>query len=286
MSLADPMQKFQDWFTQQWAIIWGRRIDPIQTPWVMGPFGTLGIIGDGFVKHLAETEGLTVERNSPTQGLIPSIATLELPEEEALRLSRPVIDFYENTARYELEFSATWNPVFKLFGTLINSLFSNRIGQLNIPTNSPKHSQQLSSELIPLTDPTSKEVKYTVWYRTIRSTGQVLYSGVYSTCRLPSGKTCVKAVFPLPKGNATVIMSPSVGERGELRLTSAGKTFGDPGFYFLLNDSKGDFWSQYIRSFGDHLHVYNQGGNLFAEQTLTLWQLRVVQFKYKIHRKP
>lgn len=252
----------------------------------MGPFGTLGVIGDGFVKHLAEAEGLTIERNSPSQGLIPSIAALELPEEEAHRLSQPVIDFYENTACYDLQFSATWNPVFKLFGTLINSLFSNRIGQLNIPTNSPKDSQQLSSELITLTDPTSKEVKYTVWYRTIISTGQVLYSGVYSTCKLPSGMTCVKAVFPLPKGNATVIMSPSVGERGELRLTSAGKTFGDPGFYFLLNDSKGDFWSQYIRSFGDHLHVYSKEGSLLAEQTLTLWQLRVVQFKYKIYRKP
>ncbi|MEB2777440.1 hypothetical protein SYJ56_19150 [Algoriphagus sp. D3-2-R+10] len=279
------MQKFQDWFTQQWVILWGKRIDPKQVPWLMGPFGKLGTIGDGFVNHLAEAEGLSIERNSSAQGLISSMHKLDLPEEESLRLSQMVIDFYENTALYALKFSAKWNPLFRLFGKLVNYLFSNRIGQLNIPTNSSQGSQQICSEIITLSDPMSNEVKYTVWYRTFIPTGQVLYSGVYSTCKLPSGKTCIKAVFPLPNGNATVVMSPSVGAGGELRLISSGKKFGDPGFYFLLNDSKGDFWSQYISSFCDELTVYCHEGSLFAKQTLTLWHLRVVQFKYEIHRK-
>ncbi|MDR7129789.1 hypothetical protein J2X69_002135 [Algoriphagus sp. 4150] len=280
------MQKFQDWFTQQWAIFLGKRIDPKHVPWLMGPFGSLGTIGDGFVDHLAEAEGLTIERNSSAQGLISSMHKLDLPEDEFLRLSQMVIDFYENTALYTLKFSAKWNPFFKLFGKLVNCLFSNRIGQLNIPTKSYQDPQQISSEIITLSDPKSNEVKYTVWYRAFVPSGQVLYSGVYSTCMLPSGKICIKAVFPLPKGNATVIMSPSVGKGGELRLSSSGKKFGDPGFYFLLNDSKGDFWSQYISSFCDELVVYCLEGNLYAEQTLTLWHLRVVRFKYEIHHKP
>ncbi len=285
MRWAYPMQKFQDWFTQQWAILWGKRIDPKHVSWLMGPFGKLGAIGDGFVNHLAEAEGLTIQRNSSSQGLISSMNKLDLPEEESLRLSQMVIDFYENTALYTLKFSAKWNPLFRFFGKLVNYLFSNRIGQLNIPTSSSQGSQQICSEIITLSDPVSNEVKYTVWYRAFIPTGQVLYSGVYSTCKLPSGKTCIKAVFPLPKGNATVIMSPGVGSDGELRLTSSGKKFGDPGFYFLLNDSKGDFWSHYISSFCDELTVYCHEGNLFAKQTLALWNLRVVQFKYEIHRK-
>jgi hypothetical protein len=66
--------------------------------------------------------------------------------------------------------------------------------------------------------------------------GKVIFLGIYSLCTLPSGKPCVKAVFPLPKGNATVIMSPTVGQNGELILDSTGKKFADPGFYFLLSN--------------------------------------------------
>ncbi|WPR77733.1 hypothetical protein [Algoriphagus sp. NG3] len=278
------MQKFQDWFTQQWAILWGRRIDPASVSWLMGPFGKLGVIGDGFVNELAEAEGLLVERNSKS-GLIPSIDKLNLPVVDAQRLSQVVVGFYEHTALYNLRFSAKWNPLFLQFGKLINYMFSNRLGQLNIPTTNALGNEELSSEIITLLDPDTREVKYTVWYRTFKATGKVLYSGVYSTCLLPSGETCIKAVFPLPNGNATVIMSPRIGEGGELRLTSSGKKFGEPGFYFLLSDTKGDFWSQFISTFCDELLVYSQDGELYAEQTLTLWDLRVVKFKYGLYRK-
>ncbi|WP_221936601.1 hypothetical protein [Litoribacter populi] len=95
----------------------------------------------------------------------------------------------------------------------------------------------------------------------------------------------MKAIFPLPNGNATVIMAASVGSKGELRLDSSGEKFGDPGFYFLLKDSKGGFWSQYISSFRDKLIVSCPEGKIRAEQTLTLWNWPVLRFYYEIHRK-
>ena len=67
----------------------------------------------------------------------------------------------------------------------------------------------------------------------IRSTNKVIYSGIYTTCTLLSGITCIKAIFPLPKGNAIVILKPSVREQKELILNSSGEKFGDTGFYFL-----------------------------------------------------
>lgn len=277
------MQKFQDWFTQQWVIVWGKQIEPSAVPWLMGPLGKPGAVADDFVNQCAEDENLVIERNIALQGLIPSINTLNLSE--SARLSQKVIDFYENTANYDLKISVQWNPVFRVFGKLVNSLFSNRIEQLNIPTSNTENSEQIHSEIITLSDPKSREVKYTVWYRTFKSTGKVLYSGVYSTCMLPSGKICIKAVFPLPNGNATIIMSPSVGQNGELCLNSSGKKFGDPGFYFLLNDSKGNYWSQYIGSFRDQLVVYNHKETISTEQTLTLWHKRVLRFNYEIHLK-
>lgn len=285
MSLAYPKQKFQDWFTQQWAILWGIKIDPEAVPWLMGPFGSLGSIGGDFINQLAKDEGLIFEENLTSKGLISSINELNLSNIELAQLSSKVIDFYENTANYNLSIALNWNPVFKVFGILVNKLFSNRIGQLNIPGHNIKSPKSIENEIITLLDPVSKEVKYTIWFRTFKSTGQVLYSGVYNTCTLPSGKTCVKAVFPLPNGNATVIMSPSVGANGELQLHSSGKKFGDPGFYFLLNDSEGNSWAHYISSFRDQLNVFSHNGIIFAEQTLTLWHHRALRFNYKITLK-
>lgn len=285
MRLAQTKQKFQDWFTQQWAIWWGKRIEPREVPWLMGPFGKQGAIGDQFVYELAEKEGLTVERNSTSQGILASIDKLKLSAEESGRLSQQVVDFYETTARYQLNFSVRWNPFFKIFGRLVNFLFSNRIKQLNVPISNSEGAKQISSEIITLSDPASREVKHTIWYRTFKSTGKVLYSGVYTTCTLPSGQNCVKAVFPLPHGNATVILSPHVGREGDLCLKSAGKKFGDPGFYFLLRDAKGGLWAQYLKSFRDELKVSNQDGKIIALQTLTLWRMRVLQFEYEIGLK-
>jgi hypothetical protein len=156
---------------------------------------------------------------------------------------------------------------------------------LYIPTKNLKQSESLKSEIINLLDPITNEIKYTIWYRTFKSTGQVVYSGVYSTCILPTGKTCVKAVFPLPKGNATVIMTPSVQNNGSLTLDSSGKRFGDAGFYFLLQDAKGNYWAQFIKSFRDKLIIGQENETLVAEQTLTLWHQKVLTLNYKIKEK-
>lgn len=285
MKLASPKQNFQDWFTQQWAIFWGREIEPENVSWLMGPFGKPRVKANDFIYKIAKDEGLEIERNASSNGLLASIQDLNLSNEESERLSKNVADFYENTSLYELKFSVEWNPFFKFFGKLVNYLFSNRINQLNIPTNKVDSSKSINSEIIRLVNPECKEVKYTVWYRTFELTGQVLYSGVYSTCELPSGKTCIKAVFPLPNGNATVIMMPRVGKNGELCLDASGKRFGDAGFYFLLNDAKGRFWAQYIRAFRDVLIVSSVDGNVAAKQKLTLWDLRVLVFRYGISRK-
>lgn len=159
--------------------------------------------------------------------------------------------------------------------------------QLNIPTTSAKTVHALNSELISLVEPASKNVKYTFWIRSIQSSGQPVYSGVYGLSTLPSGETCVKAVFPLPNGNATVLLTPSVAQNGELILESSGKKFGDAGFYFLLKDSKGEYWAQYIRSFRDRLTLrLADDGSLAAEQVLTLWKKEVLRFNYIIERKP
>ncbi len=284
MERAFTVQKFQDWFTQQWVILWGQKIIPNDVPWLMGPFGEINGIGENFIYQLAEKESLIVKRKSETKGLLSSINALNLTEDEISKLSKTVMDFYEQTSKYQLKFYVKWNPFFKFFGFLINKLFSQRINQLNIPIKNIHESEDLISEIIELIDPLKNDVKYTIWLRKFKSTDKVIYSGIYGTCTLPSGVTCIKAVFPLPKGNATVIMKPSIGGQKELILDSSGKKFGDAGFYFLLNDVKGNYWSKFHPSFTDKLIVGEKKDYLIAKQTLKLWNLTVVQFNYKIHK--
>lgn len=282
MNLAYRMQKFQDWFTQQWVILWGRKINPAEYLWLIGPFGELNGIGENFIYQLAQKENLTVIRNSSSKGLLHSISNLRLTENEIKKLSLKVIDFYEKTSDYKLQLNVKWNPLFKPFGYLVNRLFSQRINQLNIPTENIQESENLTSEIIELISNENEKVKYIIWLRKFQSTGKVIYSGIYSTCTLPSNTTCIKAIFPLPKGNATVILKPTVGDKKELILESSGAKFGDAGFYFLLNDSKGNCWSQYIKSFTDTLVVFEEQENLKARQTLKLWNLKVANFDYSI----
>lgn len=281
MNLA-AKQNFQDWFTQQWVILWGRKIDPDEYPWLLGPFGEVNGIGEDFIFQLAKKENLIVRRNCRQTGLLASIQSIGLKETALDKLSKQVIDFYENTSEYQLQFNVRWNPFFKIFGYLVNRLFSQRINQLNIPTSNIKDPEILKSEIIQLVDSATEEVKYTIWLRKFVSTGKVIYSGIYGNCKIPSGQTCIKAIFPLPKGNATVIMKPGVSENNGLVLDSSGTKFGDAGFYFLLNDAKGNYWAQFIPSFTDTLTVSENDQLLTAKQTLKLWKLRVATFSYTI----
>ncbi|MCF8715981.1 hypothetical protein JM658_14180 [Joostella atrarenae] len=285
MNLAHKKQNFQDWITQQWVILFGKKVDEKHSEWLLGPFGNTNGIGIKFIDQLAEKEHLIKDKGDKNKGLIQSINQLNLSKEQLKVLSEEVIDFYENTANYDFDLNVKWNPFFKGFGILLKTIFSNRIEQLNIPIDNIKETEALKSEIIHLKDANTMEVKRTIWLRTFKKTNQVVYSGIYEACTLPSGKTCIKAIFPLPNGNATVILSPSVGDNGELVLDSSGKRIGDSGFYFLLNDAKGKLWTKFIKSFKDKLVVSPNNDRIIAIQTLTLWGIRVLVFQYNITKK-
>jgi hypothetical protein len=285
MAIAYPKQKLQDWITQQWVIFRGKKITASSDAWLLGPMGDLGSIDDSFIGVLAKNEGLIIERNATGGGLVSAISDMGLSIQE-LKLLRPeVARFYENTANYSLDLKVQWNPFFKPFGVLVNLLFSNRINQLNVPIKKEAAAATVSSEIINLRCPISQQIKYTIWYRRNMKTGKVMYSGIYGKGTLANGTRCIKVVFPLPKGNATVFLRPSVLNQGVLQLDGSGKTFGDAGFYFLLQDKNGSKWGRYHGSFRDVLVVKSEKSSLIAKQTMTLWGCKVVEFFYEINRK-
>lgn len=285
MGIARINQSIQDWITQQWVILFGQKIDNKKYQWLLGPFGGTNGIGVKFVEQLARDESLVIDSNRKNRGLIDSIRNLGLPETELKKLSPNIINFYESTSDYDLLLKVKWNPLFKIFGIVVKSIFSKRIEQLNVPIEDLEDASGLTNEIIKLVDKKTNEVKRTIWLRTFKSTGQVVYSGVYETCSLPNKQICIKAIFPLPNGNATVILIPSVGKNEELILDSSGQRIGDSGFYFLLRDSKGQLWSKFIKSFRDKLVVSSEHDRITAIQTLTLWNLKILEFEYEIIKR-
>src|SRR5690606_11906777 len=236
------------------------------------------------LNQLAENENLEICKSELSKGLIKSINQLDLSSTELNKLSKNVIDFYENTSSYEFDLKTKWNPFFKIFGHLLKILFSNRIEQLNIPMDNNKNAKGMNSNIVQLIDKKTKKLKRTIWLRTFKETKQVVYSGVYETCAIPNGMTCIKAMFPLPNGNATVILQPSIGDNGELILKSAGRRIGDSGFYFLLKDKNGNLWTKYVKSFKDNLTVSFDKGKIKANQLLTFYGFKVLNFEYEIKK--
>lgn len=132
MKVASFNQKLQDWITQQWVIFFGTKINANDYKWLLGPFGKINGIGLKFIEQLSENEQLIIDDAQTNKGLLQSINQLELTSIELNKLSKNVIDFYENTSNYNFELKVKWNPIFKIFGVLLKVLFSNRIEQLNI----------------------------------------------------------------------------------------------------------------------------------------------------------
>jgi hypothetical protein len=286
MQFEYPSQRLQDYLSQRWVQWRGRRVEPRDIDWLMGPYGEVDAIADHYIQRLADEEDLTIERHATGAGLLDSADAFGLDAATLARLRPEIAHFYERTADHDLEVWSEWSPVFRPFGGMLQTLYSRRLQQLNLPLRPLDTSRGISSEIVKLRDAEGR-AKYTVWYRTLKSTGQVVYSGVYTTCVTPAGDTCVKVIFPLPCGNATVLMRIGVGENGELDLVSSGERFGDPGFYFMLHDRHQQHWAQYIRSFRERIFVYvDDEGVLRTDHSLTLWGRRVLQLHYKIMAAP
>ncbi|GGZ13114.1 hypothetical protein GCM10007049_01100 [Echinicola pacifica] len=282
MGLANPSQNFQDWVTQQWVILFGRKLSPRDSTWLMGPFGDSTGMGMDYISALAKAENLIIDKGRSKYGLIHSISDLNLPPKELNRLPKEVIDFYENTSNYSLAFNVHWDPFFRIGGLIIQKLFSIRLRQLNLPIKNTSTYERLKSEIITLVNPASGKIERTIWLRNLAFNNQIIYSGIYEICSLPSGETCIKAIFPLPNGNATVILKPRVGEKGDLILDSSGQKFGDGGFYFLLKDAQNILWTKYLSSFKDKLSLNFEKDSIQAEQELKLWGRRMLVINYHI----
>ena len=269
-------QKVQDWLTQFWNIQMGRKVDMQSDQWLLGPIGDVGGIADKFVERLSRVENLTLHKNIPDAGLMDENNVFP-------KALNPRIDeFYTKTINFDLDVWSQWKPVWGSMGHLVSQLFSRRIQQLNLPQSPIDTASGITSDILTLKDEAGT-VRYRIWFRTLKKNNEVIYSGVYSHCTLPSGEACIKVAFPLPQGSATVIMRINIDAHGNLELLSKGEQYGDPGFYFIVADRLGQLWKLYIPSFHERIFVYEDDeGTLRADHTMSLWRWKTYELHYKI----
>src|SRR5206468_7399915 len=111
-------------------------------------------------------------------------------------------------------------------------------------------------EVLPLRDASGNAV-HTGWRRRLISSGRLIYSGFYTTTQPPlSPSRCVKVVFPLPHGNATVVLRPEHDANGRFSLVSGGRRFGDIGFYRILELDGERLKVRYLKTLRERFELY------------------------------
>lgn len=285
--LGERRGNLSDWVTQQWVKATGRSVTLASHPWLEGPVGPTSGIGVDFFATLAEQRGLSLVRDAGVRGLLGNMELLRGADFDPAMVNGQVADFYTRTSAYDLDAWAEWSAGFRPFGRLLALLFSRRLRQLNIPLSGLDTSGGMTSEVLQLVEPSTGDVRLTAWVRELLSTGRVLYAGTYAPCAIPGHVgPCLKVVFPLPNGNAMVIMRPVLHADGSLTVVSTGKSFGDPGFYFTVHDRDGRIWARYIRTLREGIHVYPaEDGRVRADHELTIFGATFLRLHYRLTRK-
>ncbi len=266
--------------------LFGRRVQPAEAPWLMGPIGGEHI-GDRPYDEYAAEHGLEVVRNAREGGLIPSFDALAGRSFDPSLIAPEVRDFYEHTGAYRMDvWAKTFFPSNLALWLLVTTI-SRKVDQLNFPVDTFDTASGMDSEIVLLRD-AHGEVRCTGWFRRLVEGGRVLYTGFYTSQVVPGHTSaCVKVAFPMPNGNATVILRPEVGEGGALILDSSGPGFGNVGFYRMQRFGRGDALTVWkIRSLKERFRVYLDAERVVrCDHAIRFLGLPVLSLHYRIQRK-
>ncbi len=285
--LGNKRGYLSDWVTQRWVRFTGRRVNLTSDSWLAGPIAPVRGIGADYFSSLAGAEGLRLQQSGHAKGVISDFGRLKGASFQPHNVHPQVIRFYEETSAYELDAWAEWCGLFRPFGWLLAVLFSRRLQQLNVPLSGLDTSGGITNEVLEFLEPATDKVQLTAWFRRLRGTGNVLYAGFYSVCTLPGqADPCVKVVFPLPNGNAIVIMRTECREDGSFTVTSAGGGFGEPGFYFTVHGGLGWAYARYVRALRESIHVFPaEDGLVRADHVLTYFGATFLRLHYRMRHR-
>ncbi len=266
--------------------VFGRTVRKADVPWLVGPIGGDGGIGGGPYQQVADREGLTIDSNATDAGLLPELDVLSGPDFDPTKTDPAVRHFYEHTAAYDLDVWSETRFPGRLFLWLLVSTVSRSMNQLNFPVFGLETSRGMTSEVLPLRDGSGRAV-HTGWQRRLIGSGRIIYSGFYTTVRPPRAKSaCVKVVFPVPRGNATVLLRPAHDAEGRFRLLSVGDGFGDAGFYRVLELDADRLKVRYLKTLRERFAVYTDAeGVLRCDHDVHFLGIPMLRLHYRMRRR-
>ncbi len=288
-SSADKRSWFYDviaFFLESGIKIWvrttGKRMREADAPWLRCPLGERGRIGTGIYERIARDENLQIQV-PPGAGLIPDFNALRGPSFNPDAIHPAIRHFYEHAAAYQLE---VWSEVALLgrfFLWLLVEFISRRMDQLNFPISSLEVAKGMSSEVVQLIEPASGQIVYTGWLRRLKSSGHVIYAGLYSTVQVPGEPNpCVKVTFPCD-GSANVYLGPVAHPDGSFGLDSSGSAWGRSGFYRVVGSGTDHRRVRYVKTLHELFHVYvDDEGVLRTEHTISFLGLTIIRLHYKM----
>ncbi len=275
------------WWIRVLLQMFGKTIQKSTVPWLLGPIGPEdGEIGDRPYELVAMRENLALDTSTPDAGLVPQFDVLTGPDFDAQRTDRAVRRFYEKTGLYDLDVWSESPFPGRLFLWLIVYTVSRTMNQLNFPVFGLDLSRGMTSEVIPLRD-MNANIVHTGWYRRVRESGIVVYTGFYTTVRVPAHSSpCVKVVFPLPRGAAVVVLKPGFDDRGRFTLTSAGNQFGGPGFYRLLELDQGFVKVMHLTTLKEYFTVFRDDrGELRCDHLVKFLGMTMLRLHYRMRER-
>ena len=265
-----------------WVRLTGKLVRKRNAPWLSAPLGKRERIGTGIYERVAAEEGLEL-RTPATAGLLENFNLLRGPNFNPDAVHPAIRHFYEHAAEYKLEVWSEVSLTGRFFLWLLVEFISRRMDQLNFPISSLEVAKGMTSEVVQLVEPATRKIRYTGWLRRLKSSGRVIYAGLYSTTEMPGEENpCVKVTFPC-RGSANVYLVPAAYEDGSFGLVSAGSAFGKSGFYRIIEGGPEHYIVRHVRTLREIFHVYvDEEGVLRTEHSVLFLGLTIIRLHYKI----
>lgn len=270
--------------TRWWWRAWGQPVNLAgDDAFLDAPMHVAGTVGDDWLAAAATQSGTRLVEGAEA-GLLRSMADLDAGSFRHELVDPVVRDFYEHTARWRMEVWAGWNSLFRPGGALIQRWFGRRVGQLAIPVDPLSVSRGMDSRIITFVDADDRP-RAAAWIRTLRSTGEFVYSGRYAVTTIPStGRPAVHVTFPLDSGNVQVFLQPENDPDGSLWLRSPCGRHGGLGAYVVVRLRGRDHAAR--PPLAETFHVYvDEEGVLRTDHELRLWGRRVVRLHYRLEKQ-
>src|SRR6266852_3425855 len=217
-----------------WVRLTGRLVRKADAPWLTGPLGGKERIGTGIYERVAQAEGLLI-RTPAGAGLLEHFNLLRGPTFDPDAVHTDIRHFYEHAAEYQLDVWSEVPLIGRFFLWLLVEFISRRMDQLNFPISSLEVAKGMTSEVVQLVEPASGRIVNTGWLRRLKSSGRVIYAGLYSATQMPDeAGPCVKVTFRC-WGSASVYLFPVAHTHCSFVVVTSGWAFGRTGLYPMMD---------------------------------------------------